>query len=54
MRDRPTDRAEAGRLNGAFGSPRGARYGAFVMLGPCGRKLRVIVHDGAAQEDPTG
>lgn len=54
MRDKPTDKAEAGRLTGVIASPRGARYGAFVVLGPCGRKLRIIVHDGAAQEDPTG
>jgi hypothetical protein len=54
VRDRPTDRIEAARLDGRFASPRGARYGAFSVLGPCGRKLLVIADDGVAQESTTG
>jgi hypothetical protein len=28
------------------GSPRGAIYGAFEVMGPCGRKLAIISGDG--------
>jgi len=54
VRDRPTDRIEAGRLDGQFHSPSAARYGAFSVLGPCGRKLLVIADDGVARHDATG
>jgi hypothetical protein len=36
--------------NGAYGSPKGADYGAFVIPGPCGEDLRVIVSPGDADE----
>lgn len=37
-------------LEGPWGSPLGADYGAFLIPGPCGRDLRVIASPGDANE----
>ncbi len=46
MRDKPSPFIERGRLHGPYGSPIGARYGAFEIMGPCGRFLKIIADDG--------
>src|SRR5262245_499520 len=42
MREHPSDKVEAGRLDG----PRGKCRGTFVVIGPHGRDLRMICDDG--------
>jgi hypothetical protein len=47
MRDKPHEKIENGRiLNGRYGSKNGESCGAFILLGPCGRELTIIVSDG--------
>jgi hypothetical protein len=52
MRDKPTDRVEAGRLiDRDWDSPFGVIWGAFRVLGPCGRHLLIISSDGSYKHD---
>ncbi len=45
-------RIEAGRVKvGHFASPHGAQVGAFLVLGPSGRELKIIADNG---KDPSG
>jgi len=48
MRTQLNPKIEAGRVVSLVHgpSPRGAMYGAFVVLGPCGRKLAVVAGTG--------
>jgi hypothetical protein len=47
MRNKPTDKVEVGRLRfGDFRTRPGEQYGMFVVQGPCGRKLRIMVGTG--------
>jgi len=50
MREHPLDRVEAARVDG----PRGKMRGAFIIVGPMGRELRIIADDGANLADPPG
>jgi hypothetical protein len=43
VRNKLEEKIEAGRLrDGYYGSDPGAMYGAFAVMGPCGRTLRII------------
>ena len=55
MRD-PSDKVEAGRiqLSGFVRTKYGDRFGMFVAMGPCGRKLRMMVDDGHSEPDASG
>lgn len=48
MRTPLPEKLENGRMvDGYYGSPRGATYGAFFVQGPCGAELKIIASDGA-------
>lgn len=54
MRVRPSEKVEAGRFrNGSFGSDPGTIWGAFEVMGPCGRKLTIMAHDGLDRYSPS-
>ncbi len=46
------DRLEEGRWrSGPLGSETGDRFGAFLIQGPCGARLKIIASDGTADHD---
>lgn len=52
MLDHPSDKVEAGRiLVGTMRSAKGTIWGAFVVVGPSGRALRIISDDGRAANE---
>ena len=55
MRD-PSDKVEAGRIQlpDFVRTKYGDRFGMFVVMGPCGRKLRMMVDDGHSEPDASG
>lgn len=55
MKQTPDSKIEAGRLRvGHFASLPGTIWGAFQVVGPCGRELRIISDDGCGDDEATG
>lgn len=47
MREKFSDKVEAGRVvTSHLASKRGETFGAFMVMGPCGRELAIIADDG--------
>jgi hypothetical protein len=55
LKQKPEPKIEAGRLRvGLYASLPGTIWGAFEVMGPCGRLLRIIAGDGLDEDPPLG